>query len=81
MKKITPKTRVRISSSAIHNFLGLTFWDYNNKFEVTKYMYDNFNMKFTSKRIGLYYFSIGDKTRYSLFLLKHHDLIRDKYSW
>jgi len=81
MKKITPKTRVRISSSAIHNFLGLNFWDYNNKSEVIKYMYDNFNMKFTSKRIGLYYFSIGDNAKYSLFLLKHHDLIRDKYSW
>ena len=72
MKKITNKTRVKIYSGAISKELGIRFW---NTCFIYKYMYNNFDMRFTSKRLGVYYFSIGDKAKYSLFLLKHHDLM------
>lgn len=75
MKKITNKTRVRVSAIRLHNYLALTFWDINRYSIMSKYMYDNFDMKITSKRIGVYYFSVGDKAKYSVFLLKHYDLI------
>ena len=81
MKKINNKTRIRVSISKIFLELKINFWDFNRREEVMKYMYDNFDMKLTSKRIGLYYFSIGDKAKYSLFLLKHSDLIRGKNEW
>ena len=73
--KLTSKTRVKLSSTKIHKYLGLKFWDYDRKSIVFKYMYDNFKMRLTSKRIGVYYFSIIDKPKYSLFLLMHSDLI------
>ena len=75
MKKITNKTRVKIYSGAIYKELGLKNWDFNKDPLIYKYMYNNFDMRFTSKRLGVYYFSIGDKAKYSLFLLKHHDLM------
>lgn len=75
MKKITNKTRIKISSVRIHNYLNLNFWDWNHKHKVSKYMYDNFGMRLTSRRIGIYYFNINDKTKYSLFILKHGDLV------
>lgn len=73
--KITSKTRVKLSTTKLHHHLGLKFWDYDRKSIVYKYMYDNFKMRLTSKRIGVYYFNIGDKLKYSLFLLQHSDLI------
>lgn len=81
MRKITNKTRVRISSNRLHDYLGLSYWNINRYSIIYKYMYDNFDMRVTSKRIGTYYFSIGDKAKYSLFLLKHQDLIQQKYHW
>jgi len=73
--KITSKTRVKLSTTKLHRYLGLQFWDFDRRDTVIKYMYDNFKMRLTSKRIGVYYFNIGDKLKYTLFLLQHSDLI------
>jgi len=75
MKKITNKTRVKVLANKIHTYLELNIWQFDRYSEVYKYMYDNFHMKITSKRLGIYYFNIGDKTKYSIFLLKHSDLL------
>ena len=75
MKKITNKTRIKISTIRIHKYLNLYFWSWDNKNVVYKYMYDNFGMRLTSRRIGVYYFNITDKTKYTLFVLKHDDLV------
>lgn len=75
MKKITNKTRVKISIIKLFKYLGLTYWLYDSYNLAIKYLYDNFNLKFTSRRIAVMYFSIEDKIKYSLFLLKHSDLI------
>lgn len=75
MKKITNKTRVKVSAIRLHKYLNLNFLDFDRYPKTFKYMYDNFDMKITSKRVGVYYFSINDKAKYSVFLLKHHDLL------
>jgi hypothetical protein len=80
MKKITNKTRVRVSAIKLYDYLELTYWNINRYSIMSKYMYDNFDMRVTSKRVGAYYFSVGDKAKYSVFLLKHHDLIQ-KSNW
>ena len=75
-KKITDKTRVKLNSTRLFKFLDLRFWASDRNAIIYKYMYDNFNMRCTSRRLGTYYFSIGDKAKYSLFLLKHNDLLQ-----
>jgi hypothetical protein len=78
MKKITNKTRVKVSSFKLFQYLDLEFWHINAYSSAFKYLYDNFDLRCTSKRVGVFYFSIGDKAKYSLFLLKHSDLLRSK---
>ena len=78
MKKITNKTRVKISYYKLFKYLELESWHSNSFSAAFKYMYDNFDLRCTSRRTGVIYFSIGDKAKYSLFLLKHSDLIRTK---
>jgi hypothetical protein len=77
MKKITSKTRVKINYHKLCNYLELSYWRPKHKHIAMAYLYDNFKLSCTSKRIYIYYFRIDDKAKYALFLLKHSDLIRD----
>jgi hypothetical protein len=79
--KITNKTRVKVLRSKLNKYLNISFLDWDGHSKARKYMYDNFGLTFTSKRLGVYYFSIKDKSKYSLFLLKHSDLLYTPCGW
>lgn len=74
MKKITNKTRIKVSRK-INNEFGLSYWNIN---ELKRIMISRFEMELTSKRMGIVYFKPYSEQKLMLFGIQHSEYILSK---
>jgi hypothetical protein len=71
MKKITHKTRIKVSRK-INKEFGLNYW---NIYELKRIMCSNFLMEYTSKRMGIVYFKPNCEKQLLLFGIQYSEYI------
>lgn len=74
MKKITNKTRIKVSRK-INNEFGLSYW---NIYELKNIMISRFEMEYTSKRMGVVYFRPHCEQKLLLFGIQYSEYILQK---
>jgi hypothetical protein len=73
MKKITDKTRIKVSRK-INKEFGLNYW---NLHELKRKMYE-FEMELTSKKMGIVYFKPNCVKKLMLFGIQYSEYILSK---
>lgn len=74
MKKITNKTRIKVSRK-INNEFGLSYWNIS---ELKRIMISRFEMELTSKRMGVVYFKPNSEQKLLLFGIQYSEYILEK---
>jgi hypothetical protein len=74
MKKITHKTRIKVSRKITKEF-GLSYWSIS---ELKRIMCSKFLMELTSKRIGVVYFKPCCEKQLVLFGIQYSEYILEK---